>query len=84
MPRRNPGLFFAEHGDAAGLAAMVRDAPLRGAPHHEVGFGRTATHTDLILRSGRKDRVSKDGARSDSIFKQPPGRISQRSAAPVL
>src|SRR4051794_26198295 len=34
-----------------GLAAMVRDASLRGAPHHEVRMRCAATYCDLILRS---------------------------------
>ena len=34
---------------------------LRIAPHHEARNCCEATHSDLILRSGPKDRVSKDG-----------------------
>jgi hypothetical protein len=63
---------------------MVRDAPLRGAPHHEVGVIRAptvqrakrvepwqATTSDLILRSGPQDRVSKDGPRWGPWFETP-------------
>ena len=40
---------------------MVRDAPLRGAPHHEADR-KTRKKKTLILRSGPQDRVSKDEA----------------------
>src|SRR4051812_16419104 len=40
-----------------GFAAMVRDAVLRTAPHHEVRMGCDATPTALILRSARSARL---------------------------
>ena len=40
-----------------GFAAMVRDAVLRTAPHHEVRMGCGATLSALILRSARRARL---------------------------
>jgi hypothetical protein len=45
---------------------MVRDAPLRDAPHHEeeqaaIFLAALATNPSLILRSHAKRGVSKDG-----------------------
>lgn len=44
---------------------MVRDAPLRGAPHHEASQN-TPTKDSLILRSRAKRGVSKDESAFDS------------------
>ena len=53
--KRGPGA-----ADDAGRP-MVRDAPLRGAPHHEAD-GRPSTKQTLILRSPPEAGVSKDEA----------------------
>ena len=42
---------------AFGFVAMVRDAILRIAPHHEARKCGGATSPNLILRSGRKPRL---------------------------
>jgi urease accessory protein len=61
--KRRPALLRAK------ARLMVRDAPLRGAPHHEAE-GKPREQNALILRSRAKRGVSKDeGTNSSSLYR---------------